>query len=83
MSHFCSAASHIQRRASKCLNAEEMEAETGPNNVHDGIYRANFMKVNLFERDVVNAGFSFAQLRENRGGAFSNGRVKLRGSCRR
>ncbi len=55
-----------------------MEADAGANNVDDGVDGAHFVKMNFFERHVVDAGFGFAKFREDRGGAFAHLRRELR-----
>jgi len=61
----------IQRRAGELFNAEVVESYTSANDVHDRVHGAHFVKVNLFERHVVDKSFSFAELRENGRGALT------------
>jgi len=40
------------------MNLEGVEAGGGCDDVHDGVERAYFVEVDLFDRDVVDAGFA-------------------------
>ncbi len=55
-----------------------MEADAGPDDVHDGVHGADFVEMNFLEGDIVDAGFGFAELDENRRGAVTNLGRKLR-----
>src|SRR5215470_11862769 len=78
MCHSCSASAHIQRRAGKFLDAEEMKANACANDINNCVHCAHFMKMNLLERHVVDSRFSLAEFRENGGSAIANPRCELR-----
>ena len=78
MRHFHSATADVQWRTGKFLNAEGVESDAGANNVNDGVHGADFVKVNLFERHIVDMGFGFAELDENFRGAVAYFRSELR-----
>ena len=71
MRHFRSAAANVERRASELLNTERIEGDASAYNIDDGIDRANFVKMNFFERNVVHGGFGFTKFAKNGGGVFS------------
>lgn len=80
MRAFDSPATHVQGRANKLVNPERLRASRRANNIHQRIYRANFVKVDFFDRHVVNLGFSCAKLLENRNCGVDGGLADLRTS---
>ena len=44
-----------------CLRAEQIESEAGADDIGDGIDRAHFVEVHLFDRYAVDPGFGLAQ----------------------
>ena len=78
MRHFCRAPAHIQRRTCKFFDAQEVKADTSPNNVHHRIDRAYFMKMNLFERHVMHTPLGLAKFCENSRCGFANPRRQFR-----
>jgi hypothetical protein len=57
MGHFSVATTYVQRRARKFVDAESVKPDASSNDVDDRVDGAHFMEMDLFERDVVNAGF--------------------------
>ena len=55
-----------------------MKADASADDVHDGVNGAHFVKMNFFERHVVDASFGFAKFCEDRAGAFAHLRSELR-----
>ena len=77
MSHFCRATANVEGRAGELFDAEGVETDAGSYNIHDGVNRADFMEMDFFERDVVDAGFGLAELGENCGGTIADLRREL------
>ena len=44
------------------LDAQQVQRNAGPDDIGNGIHRADFVKVNLFDRDAVDLRFGLAQL---------------------
>jgi hypothetical protein len=63
--HLGGAAAYVESRAGEFLDAQDLEADAGPDDVYDGIDRADFVEMDLFKRDVVHPGFGFAELLED------------------
>src|SRR5260370_11423245 len=76
--HFCGSSADVQRGAGEFFYAEVMKTDASADDVHDGIDGTHFVKMNFFERHVVDAGFGFAKFREDRGGVFAHLGRKLR-----
>src|SRR5712664_373216 len=70
--HFRGASADIHSRACELFNTHRVEPDASADDIHDGVNSANFMKVNLFERNVVDTGFGFAELCENGCGALAH-----------
>src|SRR5579863_10265911 len=60
------AGADIQRRTVDALNAQQVECRTSAGNVADRIDRADFVKMDPFDRYAVNLGLRFAELLEHR-----------------
>jgi len=78
VSHFRRAAADVQSGAGELFDAQRVKADAGAHDVHYGINGAHFVKMNFFERHVVDAGFGFAKFCEDRGGAFAHLGCELR-----
>src|SRR5882757_7780612 len=76
--HFRGAAADVQGRAGELLDAKGFKSDAGADDVHDGVDRANFVKMNFFDGHVVNGGFSLAEFAKNCGGLLANSRRELR-----
>jgi hypothetical protein len=59
------AAADIDGRAGDAVDAEKFEGQAGADDIGDRIGRADFVKVDLFDGDLVDGGLGFAQLLEN------------------
>ena len=66
MSAVHGAASDVQRRAHELVDAESFRPHRRADNVHHGVHRPHFMKVNFFDRYVMNFGFGGTKLFEDR-----------------
>lgn len=74
MSGLDRAGPNVDRGAIHFVDLKEMEAVAGTDNVRDGIDCADFMEVNLFNRDAVDCGFCFSEdLEDSAGGGFDGG----------
>jgi hypothetical protein len=68
------ARAHIQRRTSEFVDAQHFETDRRAHDVDNRIDGADFMKVNLFDGNLMNASLGFGQPRENLAGAFGRAR---------
>ncbi len=55
------AAAGVDGRAVDGFDSEQVEREADADDVADGIDRAHFVEVHLFDIDAVDGGFGFAQ----------------------
>ena len=62
-------AAHIQGRRHDVVYAEPLHRTHDSHDVDDGVDGADFVEVNLIERDVVNGGLRLTQPSEQRDGA--------------
>ena len=69
---------HIERRAGKFVDAQQLESDGRADDVHDRIHRADFVEMHLLDGNLVNSGFRFGEPRENLAGAFGGARRELR-----
>jgi len=63
-------AAQIDRRRKELSDLEIAKADTGPDNVHNGVNRADLVKMNLIERGVVCLRLGSAQSTEDEHGPF-------------
>jgi hypothetical protein len=61
---------HIQRRASKLVDSEQLESNRRSHNIYNRIHRSHFVEMHFFYRHVVNSRFRFRQSRENSARSF-------------
>ena len=59
------AAAHVDGRTMDGFDAEQIEGEADADDVADGIDRAHFVEMHLFDIDAVDGGFGFAQHAED------------------
>ena len=76
--HFRGAAANVQRRTGELLDAERFKSDARADDVHDGVDCANFVEMNLFDGDIVDRGFRFAEFAENRCSLIADLRRKFR-----
>ena len=55
------AAADIERGTDELLHAKRLCADSGANDIHDRVGRADFVEVDIFDADIVNLGFRHAQ----------------------
>ena len=67
----------IQRGACELVNSQQLETYGGADDIHNRIYGAYFVEMNLFERHSVDFGFGFGQAGEDFVGAFGGTRCEL------
>src|SRR5262245_60575814 len=78
MSHLGHAKADPQRRRDKGLDAEQIKTDGSATDIDDRVNSAHFMKVNLLNRLVVHARFSFGQPGKNQCGAILYCLLELR-----
>ncbi len=71
-------APHIQRRTNKLLDTESTEPDCGADDVDDSVSRADLVKVNLLQRNVVNLGLGCAQRQKDLAGQLLGALMKRR-----
>ena len=69
------AAAHIDGRAVNSINLQQVKREAGAHDVADGIHRAHFVEMDLFDTDAVYGCFS---LRENTENLFAGSHYRFR-----
>ena len=62
-------AAHVQGRRKPTIHTERLSARGSADDIDDSVYRANFMKMDLFNGDGMNSGFGLAQQLEGADGA--------------
>ncbi len=60
-------AADVYRRTVHRPDVEQVQADAGADDVADGIHRAHFVEMDLFDRNVVNFGFGLAQALKHSG----------------
>ncbi len=55
------ATADVNGRAVNPVDAEQVEGEADADDIADGIDRADFVKMHLFDIDAVDSGFGFAE----------------------
>ena len=59
-------ASDVQWRADEFVNPQCLRADSGADDVHQRVHRANLMEVNFFDGHVVDFGFGGSKFFEDR-----------------
>jgi hypothetical protein len=76
--HHHLAGADVERGAGEFVDAEKFEADAGADDVDDGIDRADFVKMDLLDGQVVDFGFGFGEAGEDFAGAFGGAGRELR-----
>src|ERR1700683_772676 len=74
---FHAALAHVERRTEKLVDPEHFKSDTTSNNVDNCVDSPDFMKMNFFERNSVDASFRVTQLPKDGGGPFPDARREL------
>ena len=77
------AAANVDRGRMDFGDVKKIECDAGSDDIGNGIDRADFVEVNFFDGDAVDAGFGFAQPEENGGGGLRAGAEGRAGDHRR
>src|SRR5581483_10655364 len=70
--------SQVERRAINAVGLEQLQGDARADNVDDGIGGAHFVKVNFFDRHLVNCRLRFRKPAKNRNTALFHGRPQAR-----
>jgi hypothetical protein len=70
--HLDRAAPDVQRRRSEPFDAQQLEADARADDIYNRVERAHLVKMNLFDRHIMNARFRFRESRKDLRGAGLN-----------